>query len=204
VSIKLARPTPLGVAVTAILLLFAAYLQLSPKKGRPDPRPIVVSNCGDPKPGMRRIGEKYGFQFDVPLESFKIVEGAGDAPGEGHGYFLPLRNGPSSLDISWGPEMSDSHQGGVPIPQALISLEHAHARERSILDNKGNPIGMDSWGYLDSGTLWRRVRLPGSVAAEYGSVTEKDVANYGFVHEENAEIFDHVISSACFLSPPES
>ena len=65
-------------------------------------------------------------------------------------------------------------------------------------------MGKDSWGYLDSGTLWRRVRLRGSVAAEYGSVTEKNVASYGSVHEKDAELFDSIIGSTCYLSPPGS
>jgi len=149
---------------------------------------------------MRRIGNQYGFQFDVPVKYFTTHEGASDAPPLVHGFSFGLENGRSYLNISWGSlSMTESLR---PVPPGLTDF--APGEKRKIFDDKGNLIGEDSWGYLDNGERWRRVRLIGWVVASYGSVNEKDVASYGSVHEKDAELFDRVISSACLLSAPGS
>jgi hypothetical protein len=58
------------------------YFLLSPRKRRPLPPPVpVVDACQELALGMRRIGNRHGIQFDVPIENFKIRErwGANDA-----------------------------------------------------------------------------------------------------------------------------
>lgn len=146
---------------------------------------------------MRRIGEQYGIQFDVPAKDFIIHEGWTDAPPLIHGFDLRLKDSASSLGISWGPLETTKESMG-PIDPILSSF--SHIEKRKIFNDKGKQIGGDSWGYLDNGTRWRRVHLVVWVVASYGSDNEKDVASYGSVHEEDAKLFDQVISSVCYLS----
>jgi hypothetical protein len=195
-------PRPWFIGITGILLLFVAYLQFRIREEPIIPTIPAVSNCKELKPGMRRIGEKLGFQFDVPIKDFTIHEGTGDMPPWVHGFDLNPKNGTSSsyLDISWGSE--ELTMGSVPVPPALAPA--SPLEKRRIFDGKGNQIGEDSWGHLDNGDRWRRVRLVGWITARYGSINEKDIPSYGSVHEKDAELFDRVINSVCVLSAPGS
>ena len=192
--------------------MIVVYRQLYVNKKPVAPVVPVVSSCKGLKPGMRRISEQYGFQFNVPKndqhgfqfdvseKNFTIHEGTKDAPPGLHGFSLSLKtNGTAYMVLE---QAEPTTMGGVPVPPALI--DSGPVVKRMIFDDQGNTVGEDSWGYLDSGERWRRVRFRGRVVARYGSVLEKDVPNYGSVHENDAERFDQVISSVCVLSGPGS
>ena len=188
------------IVATAILLLCVTYLQFHGSKKPLAPKTPVVSSCKELKPGMKRIGGRLGFQFDVPVfkfdvpvKDFTIREGSGD---ETDVSGFPLTRGNSRSYFSWGSERLKP--GSAPIDPALVFS--GPVEKRKIFDDNGKQIGEDSWGYLDNGEYWRRVRLVGWVVAGYGSINEKDVASSGSVHEEDAELFDRVISSVCILS----
>jgi hypothetical protein len=175
-------------ATTGILLLCVAYLQFLISKKPLAPMVAVVSGCKKLEPGMRRIGDQYGFQFDVPLSNFTISEGTSDTIPVMHGFRLRPKNSTSALQVSFGQRPMES----MAVDPARILSDHVE--KRSIFDSKGHPIGEDYWGYLNSGERWRQVRL----------FKGGDVAKYGFVKQEEAELFDRVISSACLLSAPGS
>lgn len=196
------------IAAAGFLLLFVAYTRFHVSKKPVAPALPVVSSCKELKPGMRRISEQYafqfnapkkdqyGFQFDVPEKDFTIHEGTQDAPPGLHGFSLNLKkNSASFMAIE---QAEPATMGSVPVPLALI--DSGPVGKRMIFDEEGNTVGEDSWGYLDGGERWRRVRLRGRIVVRYGSVNEKDAARYGSVHKNDAESFDQVISSAC-ISP---
>ncbi len=175
------------IVTMGILLLCAAYFHFVIGKKALAPIVPVVSSCNSLGPGMRRIGDQYGFQFDVPIKDFAISEGTSDAIPVVHGFDLKLKNGVSVLGISFGSRATES----IPVDPASVFSNHVE--KRSIFDDKGEPIGEDDWGYLDSGERWRRIQLRG-----------RGVAKYNFVNEKEAELFDRVISSVCLLPAPGS
>lgn len=174
------------IVITGILLLSVgvAYLQFRSHKKPISPTVPVVSSCKPLEPGMRRMGNQYGFQFDVLVKDFTIREGTTDAAPLVHGFDLKPKNSVSGLDISFG---GDTMESMAVDPARVFS---SHVEQRSIFDDKGHMIGEDYWGYLNSGERWRRVRLSGWVA------------KYGFVKKKDAELFDQVINSVCILSAP--
>jgi hypothetical protein len=186
----------ISLVVTVILLACVAYLEFFRDQKPLAPAVAIVSNCGELKPGIRRIGD-YGFQFDVPKNNFITHESWGDMPPGPHGYGLRPKNSTSQLDISWHSQTMKF--GGVPEIPALTSF--GDVEKRRIVDNKGNVIGEDSWGYWES-ERWRRVHLLGWIAASYGSRNKSELASYGSVHETDAALFDGIISSTCRLSAP--
>jgi len=179
------RSRRLSLIVTSGTLLLSAvciYLFMHSSKRPPTPAVPVVSACKELTPGMRRIGEGYGLQFDVPAKDFVIHEGASDAPPLVHGFGLRPKGSESLLEISYG-----LRQGNMAVdPTRVFST---HVEKRNIPNDKGRTIGDDEWGYLSSGERWRQIRLWGGDSVKYGLVSQKE-----------AELFDRVISSAC-LSP---
>ena len=149
------------------------------------PVPSRVSACKDLGPGMRRIGahsgDRYMLQFDVPVDQVKIHEGATDAPPLKYGFGIRLRNSESHLEIAYGPQSDDVVIGG----KRAATL---HIVKRIVVDDQQRAVGDDDWGYLDSERRWRRVRFGGWVQAEYQ-----------FVNETDATLFDQIVSSACLL-----
>ena len=172
------------IVAVGTLLVAVVYFGLFTIRKPLAPTVPIVSSCKNLAPGMRRIGDRHGFQFDVPSKEFNIHEGATDAPPLMQGFGLIPKNGTSELEISF------PHR-----PMESMALDPArtfssHFERRRILDDQGHPLGEDYWGYLESGERWRQVRLfKGGI-----------VAKYGFVDKKQAELFDRVISSACLLS----
>jgi len=190
-------PWPWFIAITAFVLLFSTYLLLHAGKKPVAPEVPVVSGCKKLGPGMRRIG-RFGFQFDIPVEGYTITNFDSDAPPV-YGFRLRPPNSGSFLDLSWGPEVGIEGMRPAVDPALIFS---GPVENRKILDDAGNPVGEDSWGYWDNREFWRRVRLRGSVVARYGPINRGDVASYGSVHQREAELFDQIINSACIGSSP--
>jgi len=198
------------IVATGVLLLAVAYLQFRSDKTKPlAPKVPVVSSCKELKPEMRRIavgpglrwravGTQADFQFDIPIERFTPIKdlSPSDTPVGPSGFSLRLRNSASLLEIWWNPESDESMKPAVN-PALIYS---GPVENRRIFDDKGSPVGEDSWGFWGDGEFWRRVRLRRSVIVRYGSINSGDVASYGSVHEKDAELFDQVISSVCRLT----
>lgn len=145
----------------------------------------AVSTCRGLAPGMRRIGNRYGVQFDVPAKEFTVSEGWGDAIPVAHGFDLSPKNSKSLLVISLARPLDNV---AAVDPMRVFST---HVENRTVYDDKGVPIGEDNWGYLRSGERWRKVQFRGRVAARYGLVDRLE-----------AKLFDRVINSACVLPAP--
>jgi hypothetical protein len=146
----------------------------------------VVSVCKELPPGMRRIGAKpgdrYMLQFDVRETEALIREGGSDAPPIVYGFGIKPKGSESRLWISYGSQRHD-----VAADRARESS--SQVVKRIIVDDKGHSVGEDDWGYQDTEKRWRRTRLQGWVTAEYG-----------LVNEQEAKLFDRVLSSACLPS----
>lgn len=216
------RARAIGAAVLVILFASLAYLELSPEeKSSPQILPPflpAVSSCVGLRPGMRRIGEpmkrigdQTSFQFDVPAEDFTIFEGCTDAGPPICGFDIRPKNSTALMSISWGDYTPhQTGRSGMP-PDPILGSGHASSEldlsafvaKRRVLDDKGENIGQESWGYWGRGERWRRVHLVEWIQARYGSKNEGDVRSYGSVYQRDAALFDQIINSACRLVPTE-
>ena len=138
-----------------------------------------VSTCNPIQLGMRRVGDR-GLQFDVPTRDFVITEGTTDVPPLVHGFDLASKQSNATLQIEFGPTESIA-------PDPALTFLNQVVR-RPIFDDKGKQIGEDEWGYRDTGERWRHLRFTGIGTAKYGLVDTQD-----------AEKFDQIINSACFV-----
>jgi len=182
---KWSTPWVFAALLTALICAVSIYVLFFPLgKNQLAPAVPVISACKELAPGMRRIGNRYGIQFDVPKNEFTFGEGRSDAGPLVGGFDLSTKNGHSLLVISTRRPLEN-----VAIDPVRVMSKHVE--KRTILDDKGLPIGEDNWGYLSSGERWRKVQFQGMVAARYSLVSETE-----------ARLFDQVINSACFLPAP--
>jgi hypothetical protein len=184
-----------SVVGVVFLALGLGYFQLSGTGKKPPtvatPVLPVVSVCSGVAPGMSRIGAhpggRYMLQFDVPVKSVRVHEGAMDAPLFAYGFGIrPQAGGESFLEISYGPQ-----RNWPDVDRQRAASERVV--KRIIFDDQGHSVGQDDWGYLEPERRWRRARFQGWVQAEYGFVNAKD-----------ANLFDEIIKSACVLPSPNS
>lgn len=196
-ELLLERRSPLWLIVAIVTLSFLvlclAYFHFHTNGDKKSltvaiPPTPVVSVCNELAPGMKRIGaspgDRYMLQFDIPVNEVRVREGVTDAPPIVYGFDIGPRVGESLLVISYGP------QSNYPI----VDRERASSTrivKRIIVDDQGRSVGEDDWGYLDPERRWRRARFQGWVQAEYG-----------FVNEKEAALFDQIINSACLLPGP--
>ncbi len=186
-----------AISVAVIITLFGglAYLELSPdQKPLPTSPPVLpaVSSCREPGPGMRRIGGRQGFQFDVPLRDFTVAEWATDAGGI-HGFDIKRNNSTADLNIWF-----ECSSFPVKPPDPILAL-YDRTEKRKVLDETGNTVGQDSWGHWGQNERWRDVYLRGCVNARYGSKNEREVPRYGSIYDPDATLLDQIINSACRL-----
>jgi hypothetical protein len=194
---------PWFVAIVGSFLLFSGYVVLRGGRRPVAPALPVVSSCKKLGPGMERIEVgPFKFHFDVPAEHFKVKCFVPDQPmgPDDRGCAVQPQNSATLLNISWDPEASMKGMQPHLDPTLLYS---GPVVNRRILDDDGNTVGQDSWGYRGKGEFWRRVRLRGSVVARYGSILPVDVARYGSVRQEDAKQFDGVINSVCLAPFPD-
>ena len=164
-----------------IVIIVGLYVAISTRAT--PPTVLSVSSCSTIKPGVTRIGDNAGLQFDVPSSLYTISEGTQDMPPFIHGYRIMPFNSSHVLEISVGHRPLDS----ISIDSARIFS--SHYEKRSILDHSGSIIGEDSWGYLSSGERWRRVLIyRGGYVVAYDNVAKK-----------KANQFDDIINSACVM-----
>ncbi|HEV2113947.1 MAG TPA: hypothetical protein VGR50_07335 [Terriglobales bacterium] len=171
-----------AILITVGAVLSVAYLHFVVRNTPRAPAVLTISECGELQPNVKRIGDKGGFQFDVDVRNFAITEGTQDMPPFVHGYRLMPKHGTHVLEISFGESPKD-----VATDSKLVFS--GHFEKRGILDPSGHQIGEDDWGYLESGESWRQVEF----------FKGRAVAKYGFVNENEANIFDRIVGSACIL-----
>lgn len=196
-ELLLERRSPLWLIVAIVTLSFLvlclAYFHFHTNGDKKSltvaiPPTPVVSVCNELAPGMKRIGaspgDRYMLQFDIPVNEVRVREGVTDAPPIVYGFDIGPRVGESLLVISYGPQSN----------YLIVDRERASSTrivKRIIVDDQGRSVGEDDWGYLDPERRWRRARFQGWVQAEYG-----------FVNEKEAALFDQIINSACLLPGP--
>jgi hypothetical protein len=172
-------------ASTAIIVVCVAYLYLAREK--PSAPPILhLSACKGVERGARRIGDQYGIQFDIPEKSFAIAEGTSDAIPVMRGFHIKPQNSSSALEIYFGQRPLQTM-----VSNSALTFSR-HVDKRSVFDATGHVVGQDYWGYLGTGERSREVQF------FHGGA----IAKYQFISRREADLFDSVISSACFLSPP--
>jgi len=172
-----------GALSIVVLFLMASLLLYVHLKNNPSqPHSTVVHSCGN-RSASSRIGGPHGYQFEVAKNTFSVQEGTQDMPPFEHGYRLTPKDGSSVLEISFGkipmPSMSTD-------PRSTVSKQ---VIKRNIVDQNGNVLGDDYWGYLTTGEQWREIRL------YKGGV----LATYGFSNRTEAKLFDHIMNSVCVL-----
>lgn len=187
------RARAISVAVMVIFFGSLAFLEFSPEEEPLPPSLPAVSICRELAPGMKRIGERVGFQFDVPIRDVTILEGSTDAAPLIHGFDIKPKNSTATLSIAWGGWTTE-----MRLPDPILDSAD-NTEKRRVRDDNGKPIGEESWGYWGRGERWRRVHLMGHLQVRYGSKNQRDVPSYGSVHERDAAFFDQIINSACRL-----
>ena len=176
----------LYVAAGLVLLLAAVYWHVKRRRQPIAPSLPRVASCKLIPSGFRRIGDRYGYEFDASTTLLRITEGTTDASPLQHGFRLQPWNSSSTLNISFGPP---SGAGAALDPETTFLK---HLEKRTIIDSDGHTIGEDEWGYLKSGEQWRKLLLPGTIV------------EYNLVNSGDAGLFDKVLSSVCFLPPSAS
>jgi len=170
--------------MVVLLVACGTYLYLRFALRPSIPSVPVVAICKPLPPGMRRIGNRDGFQFDADTADFEIRQRMPDAPPTYDSFSLRPKNSKSILLISFG---SDATIQPVTVDPDVVFSEH-HLRRR-ILDEEGHVKGEEYWGYLERGKIWRRIHLPGDVNANYRNANDTD-----------AHRFDRLIDSVCVFA----
>lgn len=168
-------------AVVGISLCGGAFLYFRFVRKRHAPATIVVSECKSASAALRKIQVGDNFAFFANTSTLIYKGQMDDTPPFTQRFCVKSRNSKSPLTISLHEPLAF---GGTPVDPMLVFSEHSE--KRHVVDDAGRVIGEEYWGYLDSEKRWRKVRLEG-VSAQYGPVTKSD-----------AEIYDRILSSACF------
>src|SRR5579863_2082207 len=151
------------IIVVAVLIVSGLFIYWRIHNIRRPMTPVVAA-CGALPLRVRRVGERYGIQFDVAETEFSIHEGVSDAVPLKHGFGLRPPNSQSLLDI----QLSE----GVQVPEVDAKrVFSTQVERRTIFNDRGVAIGEDDWGYLNSES-WRQVRFWAGGGAKYGFVSE--------------------------------
>jgi hypothetical protein len=144
---------------------------------------LTVPTCAQPEPGQKLIGwGKYGLQFAVPKDGMQVLGGEPDV--DYVRYVVKPHKGESYLELWFGPYSMATE------PDDEQFVESANFSQRNLVSVKGEVIGMDSWGQLNSGLSWRHTGAFGSGAI------------YRNVSQEAAPLFDQIINSICKVPAP--
>jgi hypothetical protein len=151
---------------------------------------LSLPACGKPNKDVERVGGgEYGLQFDVPVHDAKLIRGEWDVDYVVH--IVKPNKGHDKLELWFGPYAMDRQPYDDQfIDSAVFAQRSVVASPAATGSGRGGVVGMDSWGAVGDGTMWRQV----SVVAEG--------ARYENVRPENAVLFDRVINSLCFVPYP--
>ena len=172
-----------------LLSLLAVYLALRRPRRAPPP-PVVVADCRDVAPGMRRVGRGFlgdlRIKFDVPEATLAVDPYVSDTfPAV---FYVVVRNhGSTKLWIS-EERLGYELDRGSELSWPLFS---DHVEETDVRNVRGAVLGKDHWGIWKNGERWRVVIFDGGEEVGYPPTPFKQAA-----------LFDQVISSACFSAAP--
>jgi len=146
---------------------------------------MVVPTCGQPVPNQRRIGGKFGLQFDVPTREVKILGGKWDV--DYVRYVIKPKDGEGYLELWFGPYAFS------PNPEEELLSKSVSTQKRDVVNTDGGQIGADSLGKLQTGEVWRHtlIAISGLEGARYRAKLE------------NASLFDQIVNSACNVPFPK-
>jgi len=181
-SVASSRPKALVVAV-AVVLAAALGVYFAKKRKPASPPAIMLSPCADPAPGVRRIRADFGVRFDVPESGFTVLSGSSDMPPATL-YQVTSKDGAANLIVGYDDDMFN--QLKVAFPTFSVRVE-----QRDIRNAKGQVVGRDRWGYLNSGERWR-----------YVTFSSGDAAGYHPYDSLHAGSLDRILSSACASPRP--
>lgn len=137
---------------------------------------LVARACGKPGHHLKRIGGRDGIYFDVPTNEAKLT---GGGPGiDAIAYIIKPKKGSGQLTLVFGQ---------FPInrdPPDEMFLNSVQIQQRNVVDATGEVIGLDSFGKLASGELWRHTYI----LAQGGLYQSPAPAT---------PLFDRVLNSAC-------
>ena len=172
---------PLVRVIAALVLcswLASLLLSCSSQISNP-PKLVSVAVCSDLNPDKHRIAGDFGVQFDAPKKVFTVHAGIRDMP-PGTLYVVKLRDGDAHIVIWRDDSVFRDLKNAYPIFSK-------HIEERTVRDTTGRSLGMDQWGYLQTGERWRYVKFSIGDAVGYEPRPPKE-----------ANLLDQVINSACF------
>lgn len=137
---------------------------------------LLVRPCGKPAHHVKRIGGRFGIYFDVPTNDARIT---GGGPGvDAISYNIKPKKGPGQLTLVFGQ---------FPInrdPPDEMFLNSVQFQQRNVVNADGEVMGLDSFGKLANGELWRHTYI-----LAQGGVYQSPAAA--------APLFDRVLNSAC-------
>lgn len=152
---------------------------------------LSLAACSEPQRGFERIGGgKYGLHFDVPQREVRLIRGKVDVDYVVH--IVKTKSGEDQVEFWFGPYAMNS----APDDEQFVESETFASREvimppDLVRGSGGGAIGMDTWGRLPNGKLWRQMATVGQGGARYRKVSP-----------DNAALFDRIINSACWIPYP--
>lgn len=175
-----------AIAVAVMVCLIAGYLALRhPGPPATPPPTVVVSDCRDVAPGVRRIGRDLSIKFDIPVSRLAFDSGEtgwSDRPNRQH-YDIAFQDQSSiTMRIEVWPYFNLNRNLQLAWPKFSERVE-----ERDVRNAHGGVVGKDHWGVWNDGKRWRLVIFAGREEVGYLPTPAKE-----------ADLFDQVISSACF------
>lgn len=171
------KPKSLILGLIAIVLISSIAFYLFRTRDQHAPAAVVVSACRDLGPNTRRIKSDFGTQFDVSEKAFSVKSVVHDmAPGKF--YVITSRNSAAEVIIAHDDGVwEDLKKGPRTFSRRVKDPNRA---------SNGHSVGIDRWGYLESGERSRYVAFPSG-----------DAVGYRFVPLNEATKFDQIINSAC-------
>jgi hypothetical protein len=141
---------------------------------------LVMPNCTKPDRSQREIGwGKYGLHFFVPRKGMNVSGGKSDA--DYTVFFVRSRTSPVQLQLWFG-----AYAMGLD-PEDEVLINSATFSQKRILNAEGELVGTDSRGQLQDGLTWRQT------AAGFQG------AKYRAARRDDAELFDRIIGSVCWM-----
>ena len=182
----------------AMVSATTAYLALRRPPPPPAPPAIAVSTCRDIAPGMRRVG--FEVEFDVAEAVFSLRTATNDMPYQVF-YCISRKNrtdtaleisgGPLGFETEWESAFAIFSEHLDPTLASSPLASPAGYQERDVRDTYGRVVGKDRWGHFKNGERWRLVRFYRGGRAGYPP-TPAGVA----------QLYDHILSSACSPATP--
>ena len=152
---------------------------------------LSLARCREPQRGFERVGwGKYGLQFDVPRRDVMVKLGKTDVDYVVH--IVKAKHGDDRVEFWFGPyAMTSTPDDVLFFESEAFTTRDVNMPAGLVPGSQGGVIGMDGWGRLPNGKMWRQMAA-GAEGARYRDVSPEDAA-----------IFDRIINSACWSPYPK-